>query len=236
MVITKKYLLVAVISATVLTPNKSISKPITIAVIDTGIDKNEPNLCKFGHKSFIGGSALLDTEGHGTHVAGLINRNIGEDHGDFCLVSIKWYDKKTSDEEHMTAMRRAIQYAININVDYINISASGTEPQEGERKAILNALNKGIIVVVSAGNSNYDIGKDCNYYPACYDNRIITVGNIDKKGVRQPDSNYGSYVKRWEMGTDIWSDFPGGRQAPLTGTSQSAAVATGKLVRAKLNR
>lgn len=236
MAITKKYLLAAAISAIALTPNKSISKPITIAVIDTGIDKDEPNLCKFGHKSFVGGNPLVDRVGHGTHIAGLINRNIGENRGDFCLVSIKWHENNVSGVDEVTAMRKAIQYAININVDYINISAGGSGPREDERKVVLNALNKGITVVAAAGNEFDNMDQKCDYYPACYDNRIITVGNLEKMGSRAPSSNYGNYVKRWEVGTNVVSDFPNGVQALLTGTSQSTAVATGKLVHDKLNR
>ena len=56
-------------------------EPIPVAVIDSGVDAGHPDLAGriLGAKSFVGGSARVDTLGHGTFVAGLIGA--GHDNG-----------------------------------------------------------------------------------------------------------------------------------------------------------
>ena len=244
------------------------AKTVTIAVIDSGIDYRLPNLCRFGHKSFVKRlpNPLVDEHGHGTHVAGLINSNAGE--GNYCLVAIKYYDPAAPGSVNLQNMVKAIQYAVNIKAKFINISGGGPEFNESEFLVIKKALDKKIKVVVAAGNGDeagvgVDLDKKCNYYPACYDKRIISVGNLkitkdfrkldadwkmlaikagmaDKLGSyetdRAPSSNFGKVVTRWEVGTDVESTLPDGKTGRMTGTSQATAVATGKLVRELLKK
>jgi len=222
-----KFLLTASLIA-LLFCSRSLGSTIKVAVIDTGIDAaSSHDLCTFGHKSFVNNSSpLKDTHGHGTHIAGLISKYAGK--GDWCMVAIK--------------------YAIDLKVDYINISGGGFQPNDGEKALIIKALNKGIKVVVAAGNGDdnhvaVNLDKDCSYFPACYDKRILVVGNLKdtdsnpdfvtwsgEKLSRAPSSNYGSYVKRWEVGTNVESTLPGNRRGRMTGTSQATAIVTGKLL------
>lgn len=240
------------------------AKTLTIAVIDTGIDKASPNLCRMGHKSFVKDlpNPLSDEHGHGTHVAGLISQNAGI--GDYCLIAIKYYSPAQTGRQNLDAMVQAIRYAINIKADFINYSGGGPEPDLREKALINKGLNRGVRIVVAAGNENDDLGKKCNYFPACYDRRLVVVGNlriikdnntldedwkyiaiatgfddkINKKveTTRSPSSNYGTYVKRWEIGTDCLSNLPGGKRGYMSGTSQATGVATGKLVKERLAR
>jgi subtilisin family serine protease len=230
----------------VMLPLRSASaKTLTIAVIDTGIDYRLPNLCKSGHKSFVEDSPnpLQDDNGHGSHVAGLISKNAGI--GDYCLVAIKYYGVDAGPVSDVDRMRKALQYALNIKVDFINISAGGPEWDAVEYSLIESALNRGIKIIAAAGNDGVDLGDhrslhdgtddQCAYFPACYDKRIVTVGNLQRNLLSTPDSNYGIYVKRWEVGTNVESTLPGGKMGYMTGTSQAAGVATGKLVRERLD-
>jgi len=253
-----------------LVPAKAtLARTLTVAVIDTGIDKGEANLCRFGHKSFLPSkngvkdSALQDNHGHGTHIAGIINTNAGE--GNYCLVSIKFYSESNPGWKNLANEMAAFRYAINIKVDFINLSGGGPERNPQEEALIKEALDKGITVVVAAGNEDADLNKECNYFPACYDKRLVVVGNLqenkawvelandpawtqlaqlagygDKLGKvetsRSPSSNYGDVVNRWEVGTDVLSTLPGGQYGHMTGTSQATAVATGKLLKARLKK
>src|SRR5439155_23768978 len=53
--------------------------PVTVAIIDSGIDATLPDFAGriAGGRSFVGSDWRLDTEGHGTFVAGLIAANLG---------------------------------------------------------------------------------------------------------------------------------------------------------------
>lgn len=233
---TKKYLAAAAfLAAVALTPNESISKPITIAVIDTGVDRHIAHLCKYGHRSFIDSEPLKDHVGHGNQMASLINQQI-KSPGEYCIVSIKWFDPKAEASINIDNLQRAIQYAVNIKVAYMNISGGGLSADPDERSAVLTALNNGITIVAAAGNENSNLDKSCNYFPACYDSRIITVGNKQGRTTRQPSSNYGHYIKHWEVGTSVISIMPDGTRAIGTGTSQATAITTGKLVNARLRK
>ena len=228
----KKILMMLILALIlVLVPLRSTeAKTLTIAVIDTGIDRALPNLCHFGHRSFVESSKdpLKDDDGHGSHVAGLISSNAGVD--DYCLVSIKYYSPDgAGNGKNVRNMQKALQYAINIKVDFINISSSGPSADEKERALIMKALSMGIKIVVAAGNNRDNLDLGCDIYPACYDSRIVVVGNLqairdgnvglDGDLRREPSSNYGGTINRWEMGTDVISTLPGGKTGRKTGTS-----------------
>ena len=223
-----------------LAPLKALSKTLVVAVIDTGVDQSVGHLCKMGHKDF-SGTGLSDTHGHGTHIAGLISKYAGNSNT-YCIVNIKFYSEFATGEQNLRAMKNSIRYAVDIKADYINISGGGVQSDSEESSLIKSALNKGIHVVVAAGNEAHDLDRDCNYYPACYDKRLTVVGNLsDQRSFspsynRAPSSNYGHIVNRWEVGTNVDSNLPHGKHGTLTGTSQATAIATGKLLRLQLNK
>ena len=55
-------------------PDVPILAPVKVAIIDSGIDGTHPELASkiVAAKSFVGGSPLVDKEGHGTFVAGIV--------------------------------------------------------------------------------------------------------------------------------------------------------------------
>lgn len=210
---------------------KEHSKLLKVAVIDTGLDKSAiTHLCSSGHKSFASRDPLKDNHGHGTHVGGLIEQAA---HGSkYCMISLQFFDPTSPDTNTRASLVSAIDSAIKLKVDYINISAGGVLPDKQEKKLITKALNRHIKVVVAAGNESSNLDKKCSFFPACYDNRLVVVGNMTAKGTKFFDSNYGSVVNRWEMGTDVYSKLPGHNLlGKMTGTSQATAIATGKLLK-----
>ena len=221
------------------------AKTLVVAVIDTGVDKSVSHLCKMGHRDFVktvvpfaSGDPLVDVHGHGTHIAGLIAQNAGS--GDYCIVSLRYYRAQAND--NLLSMKEALKYAIAIKADVINISAGGNDPDLEEKALIKRALDQHITVVTAAGNDHNNLDVSCRYYPACYDKREVVVGNLEitydsgKYRARIADtSNYGSPINRWEVGTNCLSNLPGGGKGRMSGTSQAAAVATGKIVKSKLS-
>lgn len=208
---------------------------MTVAVIDTGLDKSvvdlysEPNdswyekgICKYGHKSFA--NSLYDDNGHGTNISGLIHKYA--EGADYCQVIITYYEPHS--DYNAENMIKAIEHAVNIKVDVINISGGGIEGIPEEKAAIKRALDAGIVVITAAGNEgkSYD---EQGYYPALYYPEIIVVGSKNRAGDRLPSSNYSNKkeIDYYENGFEEVGVY--GR--PLTGTSQATAIRTGKEIR-----
>jgi hypothetical protein len=201
---------------------------IRIAVIDTGFDMRyirQVKVCKDGHKDFTN-TSLQDTNGHGTNVAGLISIHAANE--DYCLIFMKVFADGVKQPVSTTVA--AFDAARELKVDIINYSASGEWSYKTEEFATRKVLKAGIVLVVAAGNEHKNLDKKCDTYPACYDGRVVVVGN-KYIGQPAPSSNYGSVIDVWEMGTNVKSI--NGR---MTGTSQATAVTSGKLVKEVIKR
>ena len=133
---------------------------IKIAVIDTGVDFNHPDLFGWGPDGkVIGGYNFIqegqppmDTNGHGTQVAGVIAAD-GELVGVAPKAKILAY-KVSEDGEGVSSelIIRAIEKAIEDEADIINISLGVNRTNFKIESAVNNALEKEIFVVTAAGN------------------------------------------------------------------------------------
>ncbi|HSB83568.1 MAG TPA: S8 family serine peptidase [Nitrosarchaeum sp.] len=133
---------------------------IKIAVIDTGVDFNHPDLLGWGpNGKVIGGYNFieegkppLDTNGHGTQVAGVIAAD-GTLKGVAPKAKILAY--KVSDNGEAVAsdlIVRAIDMAVEDGANIINISLGVNKTNSNIDAAVNRALEKGIFVVTAAGN------------------------------------------------------------------------------------
>jgi len=133
---------------------------IKIAVIDTGVDYNHPDLFGFGPDGkVVGGYNFineseppLDTNGHGTQVAGVIAAD-GILKGVAPKAKILAY-KVSEDGEGVSSdlIIKAINKSIEDGADIINISLGVNKTNSNIDKAVDNALQKGIVVITAAGN------------------------------------------------------------------------------------
>ena len=133
---------------------------VKIAVIDTGVDYNHPDLFGWGPDgkviggyNFIQENELpLDKNGHGTQVAGVIAAD-GEKLGVAPKAKILAY-KVSEDGEGVSSelIIRAIQKAIEDEADIINISLGVNKTNSKIEHAVNLALEKEIFVVTAAGN------------------------------------------------------------------------------------
>lgn len=206
-------------------------KTIKIALVDTGLDLKDTrfskHVCSSGHKDFTG-TGLKDTQGHGTHVAGIIQKNAGD--GNYCFLIYKYFTPFSDGRENLELEIKAFKQAIQDGADIVNFSAGGPKMDEDERSLILN--NPQVRFVVAAGNENTDLDNDDYYYPACYGfKNIFSVGSLAQDKTRSKSSNYGKIIKFWEVGEKVYSTLPDGKYGYLTGTSQAAAVFSGKLIK-----
>jgi subtilisin family serine protease len=197
---------------------------IRIAVVDTGLDLTDArfkgHLCAYGHKDFTG-EGLDDTNGHGTHIAGLIQKYAGIS-GKYCMVIIKYYGSRYN---NVLNELNAVKYATTLGVDFVNLSEGGPARLKVEEELIAQTRNTKFIA--AAGNNGADLDiPGMEFYPASYN-----LPNLIAVGSDSPSSNHGSRVTAIERGDSVMSYTPNGGFGVMSGTSQAAAIHTGKLVR-----
>jgi len=88
--------------------------------------------------------------------------------------------------------------------------------------AVRSTVNKGVTVVVAAGNDDDDAS---NYSPAS-ESTAITVGAIDSSDTRASFSNYGSLVDVFAPGVNILSSWIGSTTATNTISGTSMGVSS----------
>lgn len=201
------------------------SDPIRIAIVDTGLDLTDPRfkdvLCSHWHLDLTG-TGIKDKHGHGTHVAGLIKEYAGI--GNYCFIIVKYYDEKDL-VNSTTNQIEALKYLSRINVDFINLSTTGTQEDFIEFTIIRDMR---AILITAAGNDGVNLRKH-PHYPCNYDlPNVICVGNTNSA-----NSDFGLHKLVWEYGTDIDSTLPKGH-GKLSGTSMSTAIRCGKMIKERL--
>ncbi len=140
-------------------------KGIKIAVIDTGVDFNHPDLLGWGPEGkVIGGYNFIqegelpmDNNGHGTQVAGVIAAD-GQVKGVAPKAKILAY-KVSEDGDAVSSdfIIKAIEKAIEDEADIINISLGVNKTNTKIESAVTKALEKEIFVVTAAGNDGPEI-------------------------------------------------------------------------------
>jgi minor extracellular serine protease Vpr len=154
---------------------------VRVAVVDTGIDYTHKDLQGLGEggKIFGGYDFLerddepMDTDGHGTLVAGIIAAD-GETKGVAPKAQLYAY-RVASEGSYVSThdMVRALDRAVDDKIDVVNISLGLDYVTEEIDRAVENLVAKGIVVVAAAGN-NGELGKGIGS-PASAQN-AITVG------------------------------------------------------------
>lgn len=207
---------------------------VKIAVIDSGLrvdSRIKPYLCRSGHHHFKS-SWDTDVHGHGTNIANLIADNINP--ATHCLMIMKvFYYKKVLnhiviDSADSDFISESIRLAVQNGAKYINMSiGSGTQYLRGEDLAIKSAIANKVHIILSAGNNRKLLTKNCKLYPVCnkYDKSYFHIVGSKTNGSVASYSNYGPIVDAWVDGTN--KGMPA-----MSGTSQSAAIFTGRFVSA----
>lgn len=178
-------------------------------------------------------SDLSDHHGHGTHIAGIIGAEAGNNKGivgiapKVSLMILKYFDPKTPSDNLKNTIR-AIQYAVKMKAHIINYSGGGLEYSAEEKAAIDAARKSGILFVAAAGNEKSNSDQK-PYYPADYGlSNIISVTAIDPNTEVLRSSNYGiETVDIAAPGQNILSTLPYNQYGKMTGTSQATAFVTG---------
>jgi subtilisin family serine protease len=191
---------------------------IVIAVIDSGVDYNHPDLASNISSSlrydFVNNDSYpMDANEHGTHVTGTIAASGNNGMG---VTGISWtatiMPLRAVDAFGTISVSNnisAIDYAIGKGARIINASYGGYDYSQAEYEAISNAKNAGILFVAAAGNESNN-NDTMPIYPASYNlDNIIAVAATDQNDNLADFSNYGSSsVHVAAPGVSIYSTKP----------------------------
>ena len=215
---------------------KANGEKVRIAIIDTGVELEHPDLADNIVESVnvVGEGDVTDEKGHGTHCAG-IAAAVGYNSIGICgaapeagIIAIK-ASAGTEGAFYTSDTLKAIQAAIEKKADVISMSFGGYGVNATEKKLLDKAVNMGIVVLAAAGNEK----TFAPLTPAAYSS-VISVGAVGSdKSVKASYSNYGETVDIYAPGGDgggnerIYSTVPGKKYDYKQGTSMATPFAAG---------
>ncbi|RMW39245.1 MAG: S8 family peptidase [Nitrosopumilus sp.] len=209
---------------------------VNIAVIDTGIDTNHPDLNVVDGANFVfrGKNSFDDGHGHGTHVAGTIAA-IDNNQGVIGVVpGANLYSVRVLDNSGSGTISGVIAgidwVASNSDIiDVANMSLGGSYSQ-AINDAVESAISAGVVFVVAAGNEDTDA---CSTSPASAPNAITVSalddrdGSLDNNDFFASFSNSGTCVDMIAPGVLIESTWKGGSYDTISGTSMASPHVAG---------
>lgn len=212
-------------------PDPAKLKPVTVAIIDSGLDWYHPDLLPSAlwhnpgeipgngidddHNGYVddvigwnfiqGNNRPWDYDGHGTFVAGLIAAGQNNHRGIAGLnPAARIMVLQALDpfgRGHASMVAEALAYAADNGARVINLSLGGAGLTRIEQQAVNYAHSKGAVVVVAAGNDGKEVS---GYSPAGLDG-VITVAATDRRDHRAGFSNWGSHIDIAAPGVDVLS-------------------------------
>ncbi|MDQ6800606.1 MAG: S8 family serine peptidase [Acidobacteriota bacterium] len=187
--------------------------PIHVAIIDTGIDYNSPELrraYKGGHNFISNNEDPLDDFGHGSHVAGIIAA--ADDRSgvvgvapDVDIYSLKVLNQCGNGDTGgvIAAIDWILTKKQQIGGNWIaNLSLGSSDSSNVERNAFQRGADAGIIFFAASGNS-YS-GTDGLSFPAGYPS-VVSVGAIDVNQLVADFSQRGPQLKVVAPGVNVLS-------------------------------
>ncbi|GAA4718586.1 S8 family peptidase [Brevibacillus fulvus] len=202
---------------------------ITIAVLDSGVDYNHPDLkgnLLPGINLVNPGRSAQDDEGHGTSVAGILaakgNNQIG-------VAGVLWNAKilpikvidKNGSADNVDLISQGIELAVNRGAKIILMSLESNSYSKRLEAAVKRAEARGVLLVASTGNEGNRVA-----YPAAYPT-VVAVGALGSGNQPIYQSNYGPELNLLAPGSNIYTTKLGGGYGYFSGTSAAAPQVAG---------
>jgi subtilisin family serine protease len=233
---------------------------VVVAVLDSGVDYKHPdlenniwkrpeNIMAYtdkdlgeiddlrGYNAIDNDGDPMDENGHGTHCAGIIGAEGGNNEG---ITGVNWmvqimplrFMDATGAGTTKDAIE-AINYVIDrkkagVNVRVISASWGSTQKSRALEDVIKKAYEAGILFVAASGNSSVDTDKQ-PHYPSSYNvGNVISVAALDRNDQLTSFSNYGvKSVHIAAPGKDILSTWLENGFRESSGTSMATPVVAG---------
>jgi subtilisin family serine protease len=211
---------------------QSTGEGTTVAVLDTGVDRQHPALAdRLGvawdyvdddndptdsrnGRDDDGDGAIDEAYGHGTHVAGIV-----------ALVApkAKILPARVLDADgrgNIFVVAQAIEDVVGDGATVVNLSFGTDDNIESKllKDAIAHAQEQGVVIVASAGNG----ASTSRRFPASAHNVIAVGGETASATALASFSNRGDWVRIAAPSSSIVSALPGGGFAAWSGTSMAA--------------
>jgi thermitase len=213
-------------------------RTVYLAIIDTGVDANHPDLSQrvrrysngtvYGYNTQLNNANTNDFHGHGTHCAGIAAAHTGNGVGIAGVASaapVQVMPVKVLNDQGfgtMSDVARGIIWAADNGAHVLSLSLGGTAGTQQLADAVNYAWNRGCMVVAAAGNN----GSNAPFYPAYYEN-ALAVAATDPTDRLTNFSQYGAWVDIAAPGSDILSTVPGNRYEAWSGTSMACPHVAG---------
>ncbi|MBE5928802.1 MAG: hypothetical protein E7267_05470 [Lachnospiraceae bacterium] len=218
-------------------------KGVVVAVIDSGIQYNHKDLQAniWGYSEFANLKDIDDSDGHGTHVSGIIGM-IADNYrgGAGVAYSADIMPVKAGDNNDGTFLVSdviaALDYAVKNGANVINMSFGSPNESEVFKTALENA-SKSCVLVAAAGNEgklteDTEAANAENIYPAAYpfvlgvmatdkDNSILSWSNYDTERFTENEYELAA------PGKEIYSTYLSGAYKYMNGTSMATPIVSG---------
>lgn len=229
------------------------SSSVVVAVIDTGVDYNHPDLANnmwrnpretpgngidddgngyvddvYGYDFFANDGNPMDENNHGTHCAGTIggvgNNGVG-------VVGVNWNVRimalrflGANGSGSTSGAVASLNYALDMGVKISSNSYGGGGFSQSFSNALERARTLNHVFVAAAGNS----GTEGASYPAAYPHdNILAVAASDRNDNLASFSQYGNNVDLAAPGVAIWSTVRNNGYASYNGTSMATPHVAG---------
>ena len=201
-----------------------------VAVLDTGVDAQHPDLAANvmpGISILDGSSGTTDPSGHGTWVAGIVAAQTdtlegiaGVAYAGVRIMPVTVLDANGIGQD--SDIIAGVIWAADHGADVIVMAFSSPGFSQNLQDAIDYAWSKNVILVAATGNN----GLDTPTFPAG-DRGVMGVSGTDPSDALAPFSSYGPSVFIAAPATDIPTTAIGDAYAVINGTSASAAIVAG---------
>lgn len=216
------------IDADATTATGSTGSGAHVAVIDSGIDQDHPDLeANLGTgKSFVDYTNSWDDDlGHGTHCAGIVGA-VDDGQGVVGVApGATLHAGKVLDDNGFGSwsdIAAGIVWAANQDYDVINLSLGGSTFSQTLADACNYAYNEGVLPVAAAGNG-YGASVE---YPAAYA-PVLAVSATTESDSLASFSNLGPNVELAAPGANVYSTVPDGEYGYKNGTSMACPHVAG---------
>ncbi len=209
----------------------STGEGVDVAVLDTGIDENHPDLNVVGGVTTVDDSHWgSDGSAHGTHVAGTIG---ALDNGSGVVgvaPDVNLYAVKVLGDDGggtLESVILGIEWAVAQDIPIINMSLGSSASSEALEEASDAANDAGSLLVAAAGNEGHPARRgDTVGYPANYESVLAVASSTETDGI-SGFSSHGPSVEITAPGSNILSTVPGGGYGEMSGTSMASPHVAG---------